>query len=82
MKFAPGVHEGGKDEVEKNRDRVAEPAHLGPVRHRQGIAQHHANRVQNAEGDQEPGTAGSRLGEKAPSAPDVGSDFDHPGQHN
>ncbi len=82
MKFPPGVHEGGKNEVEKNRDRVAEPAHLGPVRHSQSIAQNHAGRVQNAAGDQESGTAGSRLGEKASSAPDVGCDFDHHGQHN
>jgi hypothetical protein len=82
MKLTPGVDEGGKNEVEKNRDRAAEPAHLGPVRHRQSIAQQHTDRVKNTAGDQESRTARSRLGEKASIAPDVGCDFDHHGQHN
>jgi hypothetical protein len=82
MKLTPGVHEGGKDEMEKNRDRAAEPAHLGPVGHRQSIAQHHTERVNYAAGEYESATAGSRLGEKPSTAPDVGCNFDHHGQHN
>jgi hypothetical protein len=82
VKLTPGVHEGGKDEVEENRDRAAEPAHLGPVGHRQKIAQHHADRVQNAAGHQESATAGFRFGEISSAAPVVACDFDHHGQHN